>query len=119
MEIQKIVLEKHLKDLWKNKIVRYVRFYFVMITIEKFSRQAQNVVACFLLQEKRLLMAEPKTIYCPKCGRKVATWDGRSTINISVRCKKCDKLVVYDVENEKTIIKEIPKRTTSSGMRFY
>ena len=64
-------------------------------------------------------MAEQKTIYCPKCGRKVATWDGRSTINISVRCKKCDKLVVYDVENEKTIIKEIPKRTTSSGMRFY
>ena len=64
-------------------------------------------------------MAEPKTIYCSKCGRKVATLDGRSTINISVRCKKCDKLVVYDVENEKTIIKEIPKRTTSSGMRFY
>ena len=64
-------------------------------------------------------MAEPKTIYCPKCGRKVATWDGMSTINILVKCKKCNKLVVYDVENEKTIIKEIPKRTTSSGMIFY
>ena len=90
-----------------------------MITIEKFSRQAQNVVACFLLQEKRLLMAEPKTIYCPKCGRKVATRDGRSTINISVKCKKCNKLVVYDVENENVEIKEIPPRATSSGMRFY
>ena len=90
-----------------------------MITIEKFSRQAQNVVACFLLQEKRLLMAEPKTIYCPKCGRKVATWDGRSTINISVKCKKCNKLVVYDVENENVEIKEIPQRATSSGKRFY
>ena len=64
-------------------------------------------------------MAEPKTIYCPKCGRKVATWDGRSTINISVRCKKCDKLVVCDVESGNTKIKEIPQRTTSSGMRFY
>ena len=64
-------------------------------------------------------MSEPKTIYCSKCGRKVATLDGRSTINISVRCKKCDKLVVYDVENEKTRIKEIPQRETSSGMRFY
>ena len=64
-------------------------------------------------------MAEPKKIYCPSCGRKVGVWDGRSTINISVKCKKCDKLVVYDVENEKTIIKEIPKRTTSSGTRFY
>ena len=64
-------------------------------------------------------MAEPKTIYCPRCGRKVTTWDGRSTMNISVKCKKCNKFVVYNVENEKTIIKEIPKRTTSSGMRFY
>ena len=64
-------------------------------------------------------MAEPKTIYCPKCGRKVATWDGRSTINIVIKCKKCNKLVVYDVENEKVKIKEIPQRTTSSGMRFY
>lgn len=67
----------------------------------------------------RLNMAEPKTIYCPICGRKVAAWDGRSTNNISVKCKKCNKLVVYDVENEKTQIKEIPQRITSSGMRFY
>ena len=64
-------------------------------------------------------MAEPKTIYCPNCGRKVGTYDGRSTNNISVKCKKCNKLVVYDIENEKTEIKEIPQRETSSGMRFY
>ena len=64
-------------------------------------------------------MAEPKTIYCPKCGRKVATWDGYSTNYISVTCKKCNKLVVYIVENEKAEIKEIPQRSTSSGMRFY
>ena len=64
-------------------------------------------------------MSEPKTIYCPKCGRKVATWDGRSTIDISARCKKCDKLVVYDVESGNAKIKAIPQRSTSSGMRFY
>ena len=64
-------------------------------------------------------MSEPKTIYCPECGRKVATWDGRSTNNISVKCKKCNKLVVYDVESEEVKIKAIPQRTTSSGMRFY
>ena len=64
-------------------------------------------------------MAEPKTIYCPKCGRKVATCDGRSTINISVKCNKCNKLAVCDIENEKAEIKEIPQRVTSSGMRFY
>ena len=64
-------------------------------------------------------MAEPKTIYCPRCGRKVATWDGRSTMNISVKCKKCKKLVIYNVKNEKVEIKNIPQRTTSSGMIFY
>lgn len=64
-------------------------------------------------------MAEPKTIYCPKCGRKVGTYDGRSTSNISVKCKKCNKLVVYNVENEKSEIKEIPQRSTASGMTFY
>ena len=64
-------------------------------------------------------MEEQKTIYCPRCGRKVCIWDGRSTMNISVKCKKCNKLVVYDVENEKVEIKNIPQRTTSSGMIFY
>lgn len=77
------------------------------------------LLLAFLLQEKRLLMAGPKTIYCPRCGRKVTTWDGRSTNNISVKCKKCNKLVIYDVENEKSEIKAIPQRLTSSGMRFY
>lgn len=64
-------------------------------------------------------MAEPKTIYCPKCGRKVATWDGRSTINIVKKCNKCNKLVIFNIEKQKTEIKEIPPRTSSSGMRFY
>ena len=64
-------------------------------------------------------MAKQKTIYCPKCGRKVATWDGWSTINILVKCNKCNKLVVYDVESEEVKIKAIPQRTTSSGMIFY
>ena len=77
------------------------------------------LLLAFLLQEKRLLMSEPKTIYCPKCGRKVATWDGRSKNNISVKCNKCNKLVVYDVESKEVKIKAIPQRTTSSGMRFY
>lgn len=77
------------------------------------------LLLAFLLQEKRLLMTEPKTIYCPKCGRKVATWDGRSTNNILIKCKKCNKLVVYNVENENAEIKEIPQRVASSGMRFY
>ena len=59
------MLEKHLKDLWKNKVVRYVRFYFAMITIEKFSRQAQNVVACFSIARKEVAYGRTKNNILP------------------------------------------------------
>lgn len=61
---------------------------------------------------------ESKTIYCPKCGRKVATYDGRSTIDICTSCAKCKKLVVYRVETGKSELKPIPVRRTSSGKTF-
>lgn len=64
-------------------------------------------------------MAEPKTIYCPNCFRKVATYDGRSTMNINVNCKKCRKRIIYYSVKDIVEIKDIPKRETSSGMRFY
>ena len=64
-------------------------------------------------------MSEPKTIYCPNCGRKVATWDGRSTINVIANCVNCVRRVVYHVDTGTTEIKDIPPRVSSSGMRFY
>lgn len=64
-------------------------------------------------------MAEQKTIYCPRCGRKSATYDGRSTINTIGKCKKCKKLVIYDIETEKVYTKAIPIRGQSSGARFW
>ena len=60
-----------------------------------------------------------KIIYCPKCGRKVATWDCKSSINIVVECRNCKKMVVFDVESKETIIKDMPVRAASSGLRFY
>ena len=33
--------------------------------------------------------------------------------------EKCKNLVIYNVKNEKVEIKNIPQRTTSSGMIFY
>lgn len=63
-------------------------------------------------------MSEPKTIYCPSCGRKVATYDGRSTINCISRCRNCNKRVVYYVDTGETEIKPLPERTCSSGMTF-
>ena len=64
-------------------------------------------------------MAEPKTIYCPECGRKVSRWDGRGTMNIVAKCNKCNELVVYIASSDTTVIKKIPPRQTSSGKRFY
>lgn len=63
-------------------------------------------------------MSEPKTIYCPKCGRKVGTYDGKSSINFIGRCNHCRKQVVYDIGTKETKTKPIPQRTTSSGMTF-
>ena len=64
-------------------------------------------------------MEEPKTIYCPKCGRKVATWDGKSRNYVSAKCSKCRKLVVYDTEIKEAKLMKVPPRIASSGMRFY
>lgn len=68
--------------------------------------------------EKTMKEYEEKKIYCPKCGRKVGTHDGRSTINKICRCKKCNKRIVYHVDTGETEIKNIPKRNCSSGMTF-
>lgn len=64
-------------------------------------------------------MAEAKTIYCPRCKRKVATYDGKGEINKIAKCKKCKKLVVYNIEKDEVTMKDIPERECSSGMRFY
>nr|DAK93052.1 MAG TPA: hypothetical protein [Caudoviricetes sp.] len=34
------------------------------------------------------------------------------------KCKKCKKLVVYDIEHDKTVLKPLPERNTSSGVTF-
>lgn len=66
-------------------------------------------------------MKERKTIYCPKCGHKVANYDGKSSLNIEVMCRneKCRSFVVYDVENDETRVAKEPLRTTGSGLRYY
>ena len=64
-------------------------------------------------------MEKEKIVYCPKCNRRVAKWDGKSTINIVVHCKNCHKRIIYDVTTQEIELKEIPLRHSSSGKRFY
>lgn len=64
-------------------------------------------------------MAEPKTIYCPWCKRKVTHYDGKQTANPIGKCRKCNRLVTYNIEKDEVSIKRVPKRDQASGMRFY
>jgi endogenous inhibitor of DNA gyrase (YacG/DUF329 family) len=64
-------------------------------------------------------MAEPKTVYCPICNRKVTKWDGKSSINPMGKCTNCGKIIVYKIETEEIEIKAPKERMTSSGVRFY
>mgnify|MGYP002518705790 CR=1 FL=1 len=66
-----------------------------------------------------VIVEKLKIIYCPKCGRRVATWDGKTSINPIGHCRKCNKRVVFIVETQETIIKDVPIRATSSGKTFY
>ena len=63
-------------------------------------------------------MAEVRKIYCPKCNRRVGAWDGRSKINVIVNCRNCSKRIIFDVETQETIVKNIPLRATSGGKTF-
>lgn len=57
-----------------------------------------------------------KTIYCPGCGRKVASHDGKSKNVIEVNCRKCWKRVVFNPTTYELKVKEIPERNSSSGL---
>jgi endogenous inhibitor of DNA gyrase (YacG/DUF329 family) len=62
---------------------------------------------------------EKTSIYCPLCKRKVAVHDGRGTLYIDVKCGQCNKLVIYKPDTKETIVRRLPERATSSGLRFY
>lgn len=62
---------------------------------------------------------EAKTIYCPQCYRKVTEYDGKSSIKPQVRCRKCNKLIVYDIKSDTVSVKKMPERICGSGVRFY
>lgn len=58
-------------------------------------------------------------IYCPLCRRKCFEYDGRGTLYMERKCSNCDKLVIYKPDTKETIVRKLPPRATSSGMRFY
>nr|DAG75545.1 MAG TPA: DNA-directed RNA polymerase [Caudoviricetes sp.] len=63
-------------------------------------------------------MVKKQTIYCPKCNRKVGTYDGKGKIDKVCRCKKCNKKIIFKVATGETVRKSLPIRNCSSGMTF-
>ena len=60
-----------------------------------------------------------KTIYCPICGRKAMTYDGKAKTPIDAACKKCRKRIIYFPKNGATSVKCFPKRNCGSGTRIW
>lgn len=58
-------------------------------------------------------------IVCPICKEKIGIYDGLSTINPVAKCRNCNKLVVYDIEDGRCRLERVPERMSGSGMRFY
>ena len=65
------------------------------------------------------ILENKKSILCPKCGRKVGTWDCKSTGTNLYVCHKCKAGVSFNGKTEETELKPYPQRTTSSGAVFY
>lgn len=63
-------------------------------------------------------MGLPREIYCPSCQRYLGRYDGRGTINPIINCRKCRKQVIFDIATRDLIVKDIPRRESSSGMTF-
>lgn len=58
-------------------------------------------------------------IYCPKCKKKLGTYDGKAFTNKIIHCRDCNIRVVYDTQKRMTLTSKIPPRATSSGKTFY
>ena len=97
-----------------------VLFYLDYITIGQ-SPKAQMfsthfLCGCFF---NEVMGMKGIKIYCPGCGRLI--FDNKKYIGyyLERKCKKCKKLVVFNSEEDRVVMKPIPPRNTSSGMRFY
>lgn len=64
-------------------------------------------------------MAKPKEIKCPKCKTRVMTYDGKGKIPLKSKCKRCEKLIVFNPNKDSIDVTNVPKRATSSGVMFY
>lgn len=58
-------------------------------------------------------------ILCPKCGNKVLVHDKKTELPLEAVCRKCNKLVTYYPTEETIVLRRVPERKQSSGLRFW
>lgn len=63
-------------------------------------------------------MLPPRPIFCAECKSQIGSWDRKSTMNKTIRCK-CGKYNLYRVDKGETEIIDNPQRTCGSGVTFY
>ena len=61
---------------------------------------------------------KPITIYCPRCGRKTGTHDGRGTLPKTTKCSKCNVRVIYNPKTMQTKVKRFEQGFSSAGKMF-
>ena len=79
-------------------------------------RRSRGQVCAFFCEKN---MSTKTEIKCPKCGNKVMTYDGKSTMTLHSTCHRCRHVVAFSGLTGKTWIDKNCERSTSSGMRFY
>lgn len=76
------------------------------------------------LYEKSICTAEDlatgkRSVMCPRCG-KLLTWVNKNDKkHHKVMCTHCRKWIWFWAGTQEFQIKEVPQRTSASGMRFY
>lgn len=61
----------------------------------------------------------PQIVKCPRCGRRIAYYDGRGQIDIYTACKRCHIGAIFFVRSRVTLVRPYPQIRTPYGMRLF
>lgn len=88
--------------------------YDKLVEIDE-TRGSAHLCGAFLMPENR----DPEIVRCPYCGKRVAYYDGRTSVDIETVCRPCHLKVVYHVATGRRKISEYPVRNIASGTRIW
>lgn len=60
-----------------------------------------------------------RQIYCPECASEIYNYDGSSTMEVVVKCKRCKNYIKFKPLGMATIVINKPEVKSSSGARFW